>query len=421
MNTSRLFFQFILLCLSSTSSGITYAEEKTSDGFNRYVRELIYKNIIGKNYEMVIQEGGDPVFILYDDKFKPKIVRCRRAVQYTLAAHGEGLASITVGECDYDNIFSKKYLQNQKIYMDNVHKELIENLIEGPNATKFRKEFYFIESNIPINNRFYFFNVVIVGHGIFFSPIAILVPEKRNKVILIQYSIQRLCWEAHRRFQIKKFSLCNNARNVVEEFSRQLLNAGDEIYQIRLQGRKLRKLRPEKKYEECIIAYSSILSIDPTYSMAYYYRAGCYQKKAKYREALNDLTKAREIYSGGAYIYREIAWIYATAADSEFRDGKKSKKYMDRATELLKIRHSKPYTRHYETLAAVNARNGNYQKAIDYQKQALKKWLKWKKRAFSRGRKYMEQRGASKNRINERLVSIEMILEKYKSGRPHTE
>lgn len=396
---------------------LSHADQSVEKGFNRYVGEAITRVVFRDNYEFILLKGNEPSFLIYDTNSKLKQFQCERASQYEFLAHANKLGAITIGECSYTDIFSLKNLKNQKILMEKMAKRLVDSMPGNNASNPFRSQFQFNESILPDRSTFYRFNITAVGHGILFYPIAIVVPENKSKVLVIQYSTYPLCDRQH----IKNFSLCVDANNTVRELAIQLFGADSNVYRARMKGGEMRKLYLSEEYDKCITTSSNLIAIDPTYTSAYLYKARCYRKSGRYGEALENLKKAHAMAPGSSITVRELAWFYATARDSKYQDGLKSKHYIANAIELRKKRNRKVDGRYQRILAAAHARTREYEKAVEYQEQALAEYKKRVDRIVSRGTKYIEKRGINMEHVNQKQVALKTELEKYKNNRPHSE
>jgi hypothetical protein len=86
-------------------------------------------------------------------------------------------------------------------------------------------------------------------------------------------------------------------------------------------------------------------------------------KNGLYEKAIAELNKSIDL--GGIEAINSLAWLLATCKDKNFQDGKRAVELALKATKIKSCRN------YFDTLAAAYARNGQYQKAIDAQIQAL--------------------------------------------------
>jgi HEAT repeat protein len=126
-------------------------------------------------------------------------------------------------------------------------------------------------------------------------------------------------------------------------------------------------------------------------------RGGAYLRLHNYAKALADLKQASELLPKKdarlATCYNNIAWILATCSQVEIRDGKGAIKY---ATEACEIQRTPIFV---DTLAAAYAEAGNFEDAVEFQREALKQ-----PGAFRLG-----------------LEAARARLRLYKSGKPYRE
>ena len=183
------------------------------------------------------------------------------------------------------------------------------------------------------------------------------------------------------------------------------------------------KLLGQQRYDEAIQAFSTAIEIIPRDYQAYNYRGVARALKGNYSKALADYDKAIEIrpryaeaYNNRGFArtqlgdlnnalkdfaralkinpffvdaYNNMAWILATSADQQFRDGARAVKLALKAVEL------KPDVVSLDTLAAAYAAAGNFDAAVDTQKRAIQKLLLTNKN--SEVPRYMPHLDAYKN------------------------
>jgi tetratricopeptide (TPR) repeat protein len=80
------------------------------------------------------------------------------------------------------------------------------------------------------------------------------------------------------------------------------------------------------RYDEAIVEFTSVITINPKNAAAYYHRGLAYQKKDKLDKAILDYTKAIEINPRNAdfYFYRGVAYYYNGKPDQAIDDWSKA-------------------------------------------------------------------------------------------------
>ena len=122
------------------------------------------------------------------------------------------------------------------------------------------------------------------------------------------------------------------------------------------------------KEKEAEMDFDKVIVMDPRMSSAYVYRGLCREKLGKYKEALNDYTKALELKPNDAVIHNNIAYLYISANDENFRDKVKALEHAKKAAELSKEKNAEIL----DTLARAYFMNGMVKEAIDAENKALK-------------------------------------------------
>ena len=117
---------------------------------------------------------------------------------------------------------------------------------------------------------------------------------------------------------------------------------------------------------EAISDASLALQLDPKLSDAYGVRGMAKSRRGDFKGAIDDLSDAIKINPEAAPMHNELAWIFATAAEPAFRDGRRAVESALRACELSQWKNASSL----DTLAAAYARNGEFKKAIEWQRKA---------------------------------------------------
>jgi Flp pilus assembly protein TadD len=92
------------------------------------------------------------------------------------------------------------------------------------------------------------------------------------------------------------------------------------------------------------------------------------RRQSERNDALNDYTKALELKPNDAGIHNNIAYLYATARNEEFRDKEKA---LDHARKSAELSHEKN-AGILDTLARAYFMNGMVKEAFDIENKALK-------------------------------------------------
>lgn len=122
------------------------------------------------------------------------------------------------------------------------------------------------------------------------------------------------------------------------------------------------------KEEEAEGDFDKVIIMDPRMSSAYVYRGLCRDELKRYKDALNDYTRALELKPNDAAIHNNIAYLYVSADDERFRDKTKALEHAKRAAELSNNKNAEIL----DTLAKAHFINGQIKEAIEIESKAIK-------------------------------------------------
>ncbi len=114
----------------------------------------------------------------------------------------------------------------------------------------------------------------------------------------------------------------------------------------------------EKDFASAIDAYERVLEIDPKHQEARYVIGHVYISAKSYAKAEEQLLGLIEDYPEDFKLKNNLAWLYATAEDPKFRDGKKAIKVAQEAMVLAPNDHHV-----WSTLSEAYYVSGEYEKA----------------------------------------------------------
>ena len=120
--------------------------------------------------------------------------------------------------------------------------------------------------------------------------------------------------------------------------------------------------------EDALYNYHKALQLNPDLFKSYYNIAKILFNQGKISEAIQNYQKALAINDETPQTLYNLSWIYATWKNSRYRNGIKALKLAEKLCMLT--RHQQPLA--LDALAAAYAENGNFDKAVETARKALR-------------------------------------------------
>jgi len=126
-------------------------------------------------------------------------------------------------------------------------------------------------------------------------------------------------------------------------------------------------LRESGKLAGAISQFRRVVELNPGAASAHEDLGAALELEGKFAEAIAELRKALAIAPDRASAWNAVGWLYATASDEKFRDGKKALECAQRAVELSGGQAA--YI--LDTLAEAYFANGDVDRAIETEERAI--------------------------------------------------
>lgn len=120
--------------------------------------------------------------------------------------------------------------------------------------------------------------------------------------------------------------------------------------------------------DKAIADYGKAIEFKPDHAEAYTNRGIVWKAKGEYAKAIHDYNKAIETNPDYTPAYDNLAWLLATCPDAKIRNGKQA---VAHALKLIELFNGILPAYQMNTLAAAYAEDGQFDKAVKMQQQAM--------------------------------------------------
>jgi tetratricopeptide (TPR) repeat protein len=121
------------------------------------------------------------------------------------------------------------------------------------------------------------------------------------------------------------------------------------------------------RLDDAIAEYRKTLDIEPKFKDVYYKLGSTFGAQGKLRNAIRNYREAIHNHPDNPKPYNNLAWIYATSPTESIRNGKEAAALATIASELTEFKNVQVL----DTLAAAYAEQGDFKKAMEYQRRAI--------------------------------------------------
>lgn len=120
-------------------------------------------------------------------------------------------------------------------------------------------------------------------------------------------------------------------------------------------------------YPHAVADFDKVIQLQTTNAWAFACRGLSKSRQGDFRNGIKDCQRGILLDTNCYTAYNNLAWLLATAPQSELRDGQKAVEYAERACELTSWKNA--YS--LGTLAAADAEIGNFTEAVKWEKKCI--------------------------------------------------
>jgi tetratricopeptide (TPR) repeat protein len=123
----------------------------------------------------------------------------------------------------------------------------------------------------------------------------------------------------------------------------------------------------KREYDKALADYEEAIRLDPKFVLPRANRRQIYKKKGEWDKVAAEWEAEVKEGSPTARTYNALAWLRATCSVEKHRNGQQAVKYATKACELTAWKNP----RYLDSLAAAHAEVGDFDKAVEWQKNGM--------------------------------------------------
>ena len=127
--------------------------------------------------------------------------------------------------------------------------------------------------------------------------------------------------------------------------------------------------RKQKQIDLALQDFNQAIQANSFVSEVFNNRAAIWEEKRQFESAINDYKRAIELNPSSETAHNDLAWLYATCSDSNFRNPQAGVTHAFKACELTNFEDWNLL----DTLATAYRENGQREKAVEFLNRAIKK------------------------------------------------
>lgn len=198
----------------------------------------------------------------------------------------------------------------------------------------------------------------------------------RGNIWRIKNEYDKALTDLNRAIQIEKSNAnAFNIRGLIHFETQQTQKAIDDFSQaIRIQPQMIAALnargiayRQQNRTDLALKDFNQAIKTNSFVSEVFSNRAAAWEHEKKYPAAIQDYKRAIELNPTSAVAQNDLAWLYATCPDSQFKNPKAGVTHAEKACELTRFKDANML----DTLATAYQENREFAKAVETLKKAI--------------------------------------------------